>query len=219
MASIHLRAVPAVMVLVSLACAKPAPPQLDYGPPRVYDVAIVGALVGPGKAIDDAVWDGFGPISREATDDIAALAGLFTAGVPTGEQQPLGGALLNEVANKFAQGLARPDVYGTFSLVGPASYQDPGRYDLASQVFKDTYTPHFGGGFKGLDFSAGNRIRIELFDEDFENDDPIGTAEINAAHVEYAATEQGVVGIWVGDQTNGQVLFINISAVPVSLTD
>ena len=78
--------------------------------------------------------------------------------------------------------LDKPDPYGyaqatTFGVTGDA-------YWLADRAdaIQDDYTPiwPYGWHYTNVPIDSDVRILVDLWDEDLENDDPIGAAEINS---------------------------------------
>lgn len=84
-----------------------------------------------------------------------------------------------------------------------------------SDAIQDTYTPiwPYGWYYTNVPIDSDVRITVQLWDEDLVDDDPIGTAQINASDLKAALAAQDKFEVRVDDQTDGQLLFIGISVI------
>lgn len=163
-------------------------------------VSVVGALVAPGKE-DGTQWDGMG-----SKVDAQLARGVVEA---LAESNPYT-AVLGIMAGPAANALEKPDVGGSAQLY--LNGQPMGDAILLEKN-QDAFTPQWSNaGWTNVDIHRAS-LRIELIERDIANDDPMGIIVIDAKHLEAAVDAGGVTPIPVSDQTNGQVLFLNISVM------
>jgi hypothetical protein len=116
--------------------------------------------------------------------------------------------MLAVLTDPLNDALSKPDPLGRAELVGPlgASQQ---RVLVAQQ---NTFTPQWAtAGWAHVPLDGSTRIRVQLWDEDPANNDPMGTFEVNADDLLAALRAERVHHVRVDEQTHGQVLFAAIS--------
>lgn len=177
--------------------------------PIKVNFTVLGAVIGPVK-INGKSWDVGRAVDPSASGLIAEL------------MAPGSGALVSSVVNTVSQvaanGTAAPDVVGYIQQVGPTT-----RYlskisgtpiELAGKrtLARDSYTPNFQAGYSGWPIFIGTRFRIHLWDLDFQNHDTIAAVEITYDDIMSAIKHGKTKWIKVADQSNNQLLYIQISA-------
>ncbi len=174
-----------------------APPPSTPSPVKVT-VIIEGAVVAPSK-VDRDCWDTiFCSISKsEWTAVISAAGGGLYSGV------------LGALAQVVIGATAKPDPFGELSVLGGPNFPKP----LILVKRQDTFTPGWGDGWVNLEIDTGTRLRVELWDADVQFDDFIGTAHLDYSDLMAALNSGKVHHVPVGNQTNNQLLFIDISVV------
>lgn len=194
-------AVSASAALALVACNLPSPylgqtitPLEEQGP--FGHVTIVSALIGPAKASGD-VWDGTGgKLDHEA---VRLIAGALAASNPAT-------AISMAMAPIIESGVEPPDVFGVaevFTRYRTSQYKLPKR--------NDTFSPSWAVDVSRVPLSADTRIRIKLTDSDDFGDDDVGVVEINADDLVRARDAARVYPIVVAEQSQNQILIINVS--------
>lgn len=174
------------------AVAVPAPPR----PPETVNVSVVGILVGIKS--NRLAWDGPGTLSN---DNVGAIS---EAMVGTGN---LYGAAAVQVANLASAGFQPPDVGGHVDVYSARATTS---LDLAK--VQDSYTPTWSdASIGGVPLDRSVRIRVTLYDRDLVDDDPMGVVELNLDDLRAAYEAGRIHHVRVDDQSNGQVLFVDIS--------
>jgi hypothetical protein len=187
-----------MLMITSLACL--SLPDRDV---ERVDVAVTGAYIGPGLAPlpgEDTTksWDGF-DIPAEV---FTALAMLAAEGVPLPSQ-------VGEVLAQFNDYLSAPDPTGWGELnvgegYGWAKEFDPEDRNAFSIDFEDLET------WENVPLTDDTRLRIHMADRDWIEDDSIGIAVLNKVDLMEARDEAQIHSIWVGDQTEYQLLFVRV---------
>lgn len=170
------------------------------------DVQITGAYIGPGMAPPPGAskgesWDGF-DIPAEV---FTALAELAAQGVPLPNE-------VGEVMARFAQYLSYPDPYGQVEINRGDDYYSPVELDPED---RNAFSVDWIDAplYEDVDLNDDERLRVTLWDHDvlFE-DDMIGVAVLNNEDIRAARDSQEIHSVWVGDQTEYQLLFVRIEA-------
>jgi hypothetical protein len=173
------------------ASSAPAAPPVTYA-----QVSLVGLTIAPAK-YDGHSWD------PGATVDPGAVAALGIAmKLPNAYSQVL--ALL---AGPSLAALAKPDVYGTGSLVDSSGSTAEIRFGWVRDSFTPSY-PNVEWQHVPID---STRVRVTAFDHDLRVDDPVGTFELGPVDFHQASDAGHVFPVRVDEQTNGQILFASIS--------
>lgn len=181
--------------------------------PKRYNVQITGAMVAPSMTNGDQ-WDGSGTIDpAEKQKFLDALGKVPTYGAYL--------ELAAIVADAVNAGTAAPDPYGYAELAQSGTYQSDLRFSFFADVnsnLEDTYVPNFPlpNGWTDLKIDEGTRVRVTLLDEDLVNDDPIGVAEISSSELLAAASEGKVHHVRVDDQTQRQLVYIDVSVQTIT---
>lgn len=174
-------------------------------PSRNVRIEIDGVVVGPGKANQD-LWDCCGAVDQQtwqAFTQLASATGLVTLSAPASE-------LLRYVANLSGSHFSAPEPIGVASIDIGNGYALP---ISLNRTTDDSFIASFGDpGWSNIQLGAGLRIKLDLYDEDLSANDFIGTAILNTDDVQMALENKKVIDIYVGDQTNRQILFVKISA-------
>lgn len=169
--------------------------------PHFARVWVVGMLIGPGKA-DGSQWDGPGGMVKEDLWDLLAQMLIRPSAY---------GAAASVMAGPAMQALEKPDVGGTATLI-TASGDGPA-IPLAKK--QDTFTPQWSGvAWDHVPLDESVRIRVVATDRDLMEDDPMGIFDISAADMLEAVRTGKVYPVPVHAQTNKQILFALISAMP-----
>ncbi len=169
--------------------------------PAFVDLDVRGALIGPTK-VGGAGWDGLGRL------DSSAQLGLHQA---LRMVNPYAAAA-DFLANPSMAAIERPEPKGaaraTVNGVQVATLELP-------LVYRDTFTPMWSGArISRLALTTDTRVEVELLDADVLNDDPMGAATLTASDFASALRVGTVHHVPVAEQTNQQVLFIDISVEP-----
>lgn len=185
----------------------------------LYDVEVLGAVVGPTKAGGDR-WDlGFG----------SALSGLTHAYLATLPQ----GLLLLEHASRGIEDLvtqvgnssALPDVFGYLQISGPNTPTSWEHIKVSlrppSSPLRDSIDVNFPGGpgFNAVQLEHGDGVRVTLYDSDIDQNDLVGTFEVNAEELLQAAELGRPVAINVSTRTNNTVLQLKIKVHAASQSE
>ena len=190
------------MLLVLTACL----PFSGSSSRDLADVQVTGAYIGPGMApppgaTEGESWDGF-DIPAEV---FTALAELAAQGVPLPNE-------VGEVMARFADYLSYPDPYGEVSInrgddYAAGLYLEPEDRNAFSIDWVDPPI------YESVDLDDDERLRVTLWDHDrFNEDDMIGLAVLNNEDIRAARDSQKIHSVWVGDQTEYQLLFVRIEA-------
>ncbi len=175
----------------------------SYTLPETVTITFVDALIAPFDAHEE-YWD-----SHEQVD-AAMVSGLASA---LGAAAPYS-AVLGFVASYASDAYALPDPYG-YHQVWDGDNWLSGELVDESCNFENTLHPMWPGpGWHHVPVEPNMRLRVNLFDEDLFNDDPIGTAEINYEDIVAALQAGEVYQVNVANQTQNQLLFVGISVVP-----
>jgi hypothetical protein len=186
--------------------------------PSIVAIDMLGALIGPSKS-NGAEWDGTGSIPTEIVVGLAAAAG-----------QPEVGPLLNFMQQSAIKSLSAPDAYGIAELdpYGIAELDPYGNgFDTTLTITLATPDNNTGNtfqpswplpvpGWRSVPFGPGLKVRVTLKDEDIANPDDIGTATINYEDLVEAWTAQDSHWVRVDDQTNRQLLAVQVQVSGVA---
>jgi hypothetical protein len=181
--------------LGTVCCGRPSEPSAEL--PALVNVELRQALLGPNKVGGNA-WDGLGRLDGNGqtlvlealgkSDPIAELAVVF--------------------ANPALAALEKPDPAGSVRCMsGPVEVQG-----LTLPKVQDTFTPIWtGASMPRVPLAPTTRLEVDLWDKDLAVDDPMGTGTITYADLVRALREGTVHHVRVAEQTNNQVLFVDVS--------
>lgn len=165
------------------------------------NVEFRGALSGPSK-FGGAAWDGLGQLDSSAQ---AGLGRALTAVDPYA-------AVLSFFANPALATLERPEPFGHARAAVNGVVVQALELPLAQH---DTLTPMWSNArLVRVPLVVDTRLEIELYDKDLVNDDAMGAATITASDLATALRVGTVHHVRVAEQTNNQVLFVDISVEP-----
>ena len=189
-------------VLLLLACL----PFRNASERDLADVQVTGAYIGPDMApapgsSKGQSWDGF-DIPAEV---FQALAELAAQGVPLPSE-------VGEVLAQFAEYLSYPDPYGQVEINRGDDYASAIELDPEDRnAFSVDWVE--APVYRDVDLLDDERLRVTLWDHDILNeDDMIGLAVLNNEDIAEARDAQEIHSVWVGDQTEYQLLFIRVEA-------
>ena len=172
---------------------------------RKIRVEIDGVVVAPGKANQD-LWDCCGAVDQQTWQQFTQLAsatGLVTLSAPASE-------LLRYVANLSGTHFSAPEPFGILTIDQGSGYGLPINVNRTTD---DSFIASFGDpGWTNLTLNSGMRIKLDLYDEDLSANDFIGTAILTPDDIQLALENKKVSDVYVGDQTNNQLLFVKLSA-------
>lgn len=182
--------------LVLASCGTPRAPEPAL--PAFVNVELRGGLIGPAK-VGGAAWDGLGHL------DAAAQGGLGRA---LAAVDPYA-AVLSFFTNPALTALERPEPFGRVRATVNGVVVQELELPLAQ---RDTLTPVWSStGFVRVPLVPDTRLEFELYDKDLVNDDAMGAATLTASDIAIALRVGVVHHVRVAEQTNNQVLFIDIS--------
>ena len=172
----------------------------------LVDVQVTGAYIGPGMAPPPGSskgesWDGF-DIPAEV---FTALAELAANGVPLPNE-------VGDIIARYADYLSYPDPYGEVAINRGDDYAapialEPEDRNAFSVDWVDPPT------YESVDLEDDERLRVTLWDHDVLNeDDMIGLVVLNQDDLRAARDAQEIHSVWVGDQTEYQLLFVRVEA-------
>jgi hypothetical protein len=196
------RAVEAQVTLVAclaIACsgAQSSEPSASDLPPAVR-VEFRQALLGPMK-VGGAPWDGPGAVQPETVNAVTLALGAVN---PQAE-------LLALFANPAIAALDKPEPYGEARVVIAGSPIVVVKIDGAE---RDTLTPIWTTvALDRVPLQPDVRVEVTLYDRDLVNDDPMGAATITQQDLIAALQAGRIHHVRVAEQTNQQVLFLDIS--------
>lgn len=172
------------------------------------DITFLGAVIGPTK-LNGKPWDA----SYDTKKSIGAgLSTLLSSAVPHKK-------IIDTVLAGAPKGSGAPDIIGSIQQVGP-SY--PGLEEAAKApialadkktITKNGYTPIFTTEYKAWPMYSNTRFRIRLWDKDMMQNDFIGTVEVTTEDIQKAITAGQAIYINVSNQSQNQILYIQISAI------
>lgn len=183
-------------------------PTLSAQEVQKVDIAFLGALIAPTKH-DSRTWDATFGFKKVPTQN---LASLLMPGVAQA-------TIVQTILEGAPKGSVAPDVIGTIKQVGETS---KGYESIASTpiglatrltVTRDSYTPVFTTEYQSWPIFKTTRFRIRLWDKDLSDNDAIGTVEITPDDIQKAIDAGTPVWINVADQSQNQLLYIQISAI------
>lgn len=167
--------------------------------PKHRTVGIVGALMAPAMS-NSTEWDGPGKLVGRIVSNKAAE--MLSLAEPTT-------AIATYLASKALEGLSQPDIEGTAELVIDGNSVD----SILLGLNHDSLTPVWPQAFiRAVDVTKA-RLRITLIDRDAFQDDHAATIELGPEELEAALSGGGSHSIDVHDQTDGQVLMLQISVL------
>jgi hypothetical protein len=193
----------------------------DESPTAVSQFATVefdGAVVGLTKA-DGSTWDLSAVSSISAEDRKRFQEAVLKATAKAAVTNPLAAAagVVAVIGVAVISTKAKPDPTGTVELMidGKTVGGEKGRIQLPRQL--DTYTPSWSLGpwpHVPLDSRHDVRLRLRLEDWDPETiggNDQIGTVVVNSDDLLRAAKLRKVLPVYVGDQSQDQLVYVNVS--------
>jgi len=185
--------------LATGSCGRASEPTSEL--PSFVSVEMRQALLGPSKVGGNA-WDGFGRIDdRGQTLVLQAL----------GKSDPVAELAL-VFANPALAALEKPDPAGSVRCMSGALELD--RLNLPK--VQDTFTPIWSGrALPRVQLVPSTRLEVDLWDKDLAVDDPMGTSTITDTDLVSALREGTVHHVRVAEQTNNQVLFIDVAVTGV----
>lgn len=198
-----MRALPLSMLAVpaalGAALASGCGPANAPGPqvPTVVNVEFRQALIAPSK-VGGAAWDGPGRLDSSAQ---GFLAVALQAVDPYA-------AAVNAFANPAIAALERPEPRGRARcVVNGIRIQ---QLDLVAQ--NNTLTPIWKDArLVDMPFGPATRIEVDFYDKDLLSEDPMGAATISYGELVAALRAGATHRVRVAEQTNNQVLFVDIS--------
>jgi hypothetical protein len=169
---------------------------------RNHTVSVVGALIAPGKT-NRKKWDAGSVVDQAVVNDLARAMAV------TADPYAAAAAVVGAVATGVAGASESPDIVGRAELwVGGKRVSA-----LMLTMQHDTFTPQWPSvTWENVDIDNA-RIRVVLEDADVVRNDDVGIAEIGADELKAAAAAGRVYPVRVDGQTNGQILFLNISVM------
>jgi len=185
--------------LATGSCGRASEPTSEQ--PSFVSVEIRQALLGPSKVGGNA-WDGFGRIDGSGQTLVLEALGK---GDPVAE-------LALVFANPALAALEKPDPAGAVRCMSGAIELDR----LSLPKVQDTFTPIWSGAaLPRVPLVPSTRLEVDLWDKDLALDDPMGTSTITYADLVSALREGTVHHVRVAEQTNNQVLFIDLAVTGV----
>jgi hypothetical protein len=181
--------------LALMSCGHASEPTAQL--PRFVNVEMRQALLGPSKVGGNA-WDGLGRLDDNGRSLVVTALGKAD---PVAE-------LAVVFANPALAALEKPDPGGSVRCMsGPVELQ---RLELPK--VQDTFTPIWSGAvLPRVPLAPATRLEVDLWDQDLAVDDPMGTSTITYAELVSALREGTVHHVRVAEQTNHQVLFVDVS--------
>lgn len=178
-------------------CGAPQAPQRTL--PAFVNIEFRSALVGPSK-FGGAAWDGLDELEDSAQKELGqALAAV----------DPYA-AVLSYFTNPALMALERPEPFGHVRAAVNGVVVQQIELPLMQ---RDTLTPLWSKmRLIRVPLVVDTRLEVELYDKDLVNDDAMGAATITASDIATALRVGTVHHVRVAEQTNNQVLFIDISA-------
>lgn len=168
----------------------------------VVNFEISGALVNLTK-VGGAGWDGMvSPSDAESAASLAALAGTQGAAY---------GVVFEEANGLLVAGTGAPDVQGRVEVLVSGGVAQSFPLPAVDNTFHPVWSGYL---IEGLALRPEVSVRVKLGDTDLTNVDPIGVFLIPSSAFADAAIRGTVVWLPVAEQTQGQVLFVGISAWP-----
>ncbi len=169
-------------------------PDVEEPTPHL-NIDILGALIGPGKS-DRTQWDGFGDVPEELWLTVAILVEM-----PVND-------VLDFLSRAAVQSLAKPDPFGTVELDLGDGWEQP--MELANR--SNTFQPLFDDAiYTNIPVETQLRMKVELWDEDVNFDDPIGAVIISKDDILAARDAGGSYWVNVASQSIGQIIFVQIA--------
>lgn len=185
-----------ISAITACSCGSAAAPEAPLA--AVVNVEFRQSLIGPTK-FGGAAWDGPGQLDASAEGELRmALHAVDSyAGV------------LRVFANPAIEALEKPEPFGRArSVVNGVIIQN---LDLKTAQ-RDTLTPIWQNArLIRVPLTPATRIELELYDKDVINDDAIGAATITYADLVTALRAGTIHHVRVAEQTNNQLLFVDIS--------
>jgi hypothetical protein len=199
----------ALAAFLLLGCGENEPETPAAAPlPAFVRIAVVDALVGPGKS-DGQAWDGVGSIPTGALESL----GSALSRIDPRAAFAAAGAVLVDVG---ASAIEPPEPEGWVDLF--VAGQPQGRHKLGRKGQRDTFTPLWEGppAWSRVPLNPGVRLTGELQDRDMLTfADPMGHFQIGYDEIVAALRAGRVYPVKVSDQTYRQVLFVGIEVMPV----
>lgn len=198
----------------AVAAAEPAPaPSEPMVAPTLsgpVDIEVVGLQVGISK-VGGMSWDGSETVDRQDAREIRELAAADSANA---------GQVAELIAKRGPKGRLAPNPLGFIELRGPSIPPElVGRrlpFERRGRFAKDAYSPRFGQshGYSGLTLADGDGLQITVRDMEFRDAEMVGVAELSYTDLARAFQAGGVVPIYVGDQTDDQLLYVLVTVRP-----
>lgn len=175
-------------------------------PRRFASVQLLGVQMGLGKAGGDA-WD-FDLGTAPKKDDILAIAAALKKDAPHSDKIQ---SILGVFARPTARVVSKPDTKGSAALVVDGVVSQT----LQIPRVNDTFSPKWKKlSWKHVAVDATTHLRVMLTEHDWKAVEPVTPFEITHADVAAALEKSGEPhAAIVADQTDREVLFVNISAV------
>jgi hypothetical protein len=206
-----------LMLVPSIDAARADVQRADVAAEGLARVIVEGIHVGPAKR-GGAKWDGSGRLSSE---DIKALtsAGKDLAKYTLDPSTIVLANVVDTVAEiglRSAKGDDPPDPRGTAVLYVKGKQIGA---SISLPIVRNTFAPHWPEGIEWRHVPIGDdvRIRVVLFDSDDarkpQGDDQIGTVVVNSVDLRRAAADGRVFLVYVGDQTDNQVVAVKLTVM------
>jgi hypothetical protein len=183
-----------------LACSSGGADGRFPSPPALVSVSFLGVTAGPGSSNLEQ-WDGPGHVDPALVSSVARALGAVNPYL----------SLTALLAGPLNDALAKPDPFGKAMLFDRRGASMERRLNVQPNTFLPQWEPPAVWTHVPLDGST--RIRVQLWDEDPVNNDPMGTFEINADDLLAALSTERVYQVRVDDQTGGRVLLAAISVL------
>lgn len=203
--------------LMTIGSGAQAPSAYADGP--TARVTVEGVVLGPAKK-DGKRWDGDGVLNPQEQQLVAAAVGKFAVSYTGMDAIPVVGmAFGHAVASVTKSAIAtdqRPDAQGTAELfIGGRPVGK--KVKLGEMV--NTFTPQWPGKMEwsGVPLTEDIHIRIVLEDNDDgilkRRPDAIGVVMVNQRDLARAAAAGKVFPVYVGDQSDDQIIAVKVSVL------
>jgi hypothetical protein len=189
---------------VPIGSAPPASSAPVSAGPILVDIAVVDAIIGPGK-IDRIQWDGTDAVSPEIWRD---LNSAIKAKDPYA-------AVLSFLGKPAVAKLDKPEPVGSADLQGDARGVKRVPLEMLPGGQRSTFTPQWvTARWTRVPLTRDVRIRVNVLDQDEIVSDLIGVCEIPNDALAKALEKGGGHRLQVSEQTRGQILFLGITVTP-----
>ena len=165
---------------------------------RPVEVCVTGVLAAPAK-IDGRPWDGVGGVIdgetlRPLMEVLASRAPAYSAVLP--------------LVLAIGELVDTPEVAARVQVV---SDDENDGLQLDLPPWQDALVGTWGCSPLVLTLNKAARLRVLAWDVDVSEPDAIGAVELTSAELDRARKSHTILHVWVGDRTNYQLLFLDIS--------